>query len=185
MNAGLEARLVELARAGESFTAIAASLGISRVHAGRIARRHGFTRRDGRWNGGRRITAGYVQVLCPDHPLASRGYVMEHVLVAERALGRTIPRKHPVHHVNGRRQDNRPGNLVICENARYHQLLHQRARALRECGHADWLKCEVCHQWDDPAYLSVRHNRRVGRHHTCHSRSENRRRALAGGADLS
>lgn len=33
-------------------------------------------------------------------------------------------------HVNGDPQDNRPANLVICQDQSYHQLIHQWARAL-------------------------------------------------------
>jgi DNA-directed RNA polymerase sigma subunit (sigma70/sigma32) len=39
-----------------------------------------------------------------------------------------------VHHVNGDRSDNRPANLVICEDQSYHQLLHQRADPQRQRG---------------------------------------------------
>jgi hypothetical protein len=66
------------------------------------------------WKGGRQIhTAGYVLVHAPDHPRASNGSVLEHLLVAEKALGRPIPRKHPVHHANEDRADNRPGTARI------------------------------------------------------------------------
>lgn len=39
-----------------------------------------------------------------------------HILVAEKALGRTLPKGAEVHHVNEDRADNRNTNLVICEN---------------------------------------------------------------------
>lgn len=70
---------------------------------------------------------GYVRVL------ASKGRrVYEHVMVAERVLGRplrNLGRGHPdtevVHHVNGDKRDNRPANLLICTHA-YHVELHHR-----------------------------------------------------------
>lgn len=73
---------------------------------------------------------GYVYLSMPDHPNSDhRGRVYEHVLVASKALGKAIPKGAVVHHVNGLRGDNRPENLVICENEAYHKLIHARMKA--------------------------------------------------------
>ena len=45
-------------------------------------------------------------------------------LIAERALGHPLRLSAPIHHVNGRRKDNRRRNLVICDSHAYHRLLH-------------------------------------------------------------
>lgn len=52
----------------------------------------------------------------------------EHILVAEKALGKRLPSGAVVHHVNEKRADNRPQNLVICPNEDYHRLLHKRMK---------------------------------------------------------
>jgi hypothetical protein len=81
------------------------------------------------------------------------GRIFEHVKVAEIALGKTLPVGSEVHHVNGIRSDNRPSNLVICQDRPYHKLLHVRMNAIK-AGHPPYYrKCPFCKQYDDPANL--------------------------------
>jgi len=90
------------------------------------------------WKGGRYVASnGYVRVLSKSHPRAdASGYVSAHILVAEAALGKHLPRGSAIHHVNGNKRNNRPRNLVICESNSYHQLLHSRAKRLERLGAA-------------------------------------------------
>ena len=74
-------------------------------------------------------------------PKTSAGYVLltingerkyEHVWLAEKALGKPLPPKAIVHHLNEIPDDNyTPFNLVICPDQKYHMLLHKRARELK------------------------------------------------------
>jgi hypothetical protein len=122
--------------------------------------------------------SGYVLISMPEHPRAdTRGYVREHVVIAERALGRSLPEKAEVHHANEIKRDNRPGNLVVCEDRAYHMLLHKRMRALDECGHADWIRCEGCRRYRDPAEMSVRKNKLAGKCRRCMREFSRARRA--------
>lgn len=102
------------------------------------------------WKGGIvKHSSGYLMVKMLGHPRANQeGYIWQHTLVAEKILGKFLPPKAVVHHVNGIKDDNRLANLVICENEPYHQMLHRRKRALEACGHADWRKCHHCKKWD-------------------------------------
>lgn len=82
------------------------------------------------WKGGRFIINGYVCVKASkEHPSADKnGYVLEHILIAERALGRRIPVGVQVHHFDEVRSHNEGSNLVICQDAKYHMILHARRR---------------------------------------------------------
>ncbi len=53
-------------------------------------------------------------------------YSPEHVLVAERSIGRLLRRgvEH-VHHINGVKSDNRPENLLVCTKSRHRELHRQ------------------------------------------------------------
>ena len=89
-------------------------------------------------NGGKSFTdSGYMLIKVQNHPRANaNGYVREHILVVEKVLGRFLPKGVEVHHINGKRNDNRPENLIVCQDSAYHKLIHQRQRAFDACGHA-------------------------------------------------
>ena len=82
----------------------------------------------------------------PSHPRASAsGCVYAHVVVAEAALGRLLPDGCEVHHVDENPRNNAPNNLVICQDAAYHKLLHARARIVRAGGNPDSDRvCSTC-----------------------------------------
>jgi len=106
------------------------------------------------WKGGKRIdTFGYVQLWDPKHSRSSNTYVREHIVLAEKALGKPLPEGAQVHHVNQKKADNGGGNIVICQDDAYHKLIEKRARALQACGHATWLKCPFCKQYDNPTKM--------------------------------
>lgn len=52
---------------------------------------------------------------------------LEHILVAEKALGRRLRKNEVVHHINCNPADNRKENLLICTRS-YHTDLHWRMR---------------------------------------------------------
>jgi len=122
-------RKAEAARryeAGESQQQIADAFGCNQTSVSNALRELGVLTRipmrgenHHSWHGGRHIdSAGYVRVYLEDadaHLLKPHfnGRVMEHRLVMARKLGRPLTKHETVHHIDGNRQNNAPGNLQL------------------------------------------------------------------------
>jgi hypothetical protein len=70
-----------------------------------------------------------------------RGYVAiwdgdkleyQHRLIAEKALGKPLPKGAVVHHIDEDKANNHPSNLVICPDQTYHRLIHARMKAYED-----------------------------------------------------
>ena len=129
----------------------------------------------GRWKGGKRLDkSGYILILNRSHHRAATdGYVREHILIAEKALGKPLPPGAVVHHVNGSKDN---GPLVVCQDHAYHMLIHQRMRAKKECGHANWRHCCFCKKYDSPDNLYTSADGSNIYHRACHAEYEYKRR---------
>lgn len=72
------------------------------------------------WNykNGKYKFQGYLMVL----RINGKGYIKNHLLVAEEKLGRSLTKEEVVHHIDGLRDDDRPENLWIFPNNKSHGL---------------------------------------------------------------
>lgn len=88
------------------------------------------------WKGGRFELKGYIWIninlpgVRPFAPMAQRHgggqYIMEHRLVMAQYLGRCLRSDEWVHHLNGKKNDNRIENLELVER-KYHRLSYKDA----------------------------------------------------------
>ena len=135
-----------------------------------------------KWKGGKRIFGGRTKYYFLRKPFHKRaimgGYVQEHIIIAEKVLGKYLPENAVVHHINNDGLNNANSNLVICQDDEYHKLLHKRERALNDCGHASWLKCKFCGQYDATENLKLIKSRKYGAgyHPKCQSEYDKKRR---------
>lgn len=85
--------------------------------------------RGSNWKGGKSHSGGRILVLCPDHPYANyHGRVLEHRLVMEKHIGRTLLPSEIVHHINHDSSDNRIENLQLYASNSQHVTDHNNKR---------------------------------------------------------
>ena len=92
------------------------------------------------WKGGRVYsTDGYIWTMCPDHPKATKkGYVYEHRLVMEKAIGRYLSSDEVVHHIDGVKDNNSLQNLALTnfsQHSRHHCEGRPRPVRVLQCAY--------------------------------------------------
>jgi hypothetical protein len=88
----------------------------------------------------------------------------------EQILGKKLCWCNQVHHINGDQTDKSNSNLVVCENALYHALIHTRAEAYAVTGNPNFRKCIYCLKFSDPiTMLKISGTQQTKRyaHHIC------------------
>lgn len=84
-------------------------------------------------NDGKTYLNGYIAVYMPEHERAfDNGCVYEHVLVAEKMLGRKLKPLECVHHEDRDRTNNNPNNLMVFKTNDDHVAYHGGAEYLQD-----------------------------------------------------
>lgn len=101
--------------------------------------------RNPRWKGGRWIDHdGYALVKRWDHPDHRKsGYVLEHRLVMEEAIGRRLLPTEIVHHKNSNKSDNRLENLELLDGQATHMIIERTGKKYPRASGV-WFTCELC-----------------------------------------
>lgn len=130
----VESRIVELARQGMSVKQAEKELGLEATVIREYAARNGERFKDSYHAGFITTGNGYRMVPAPDHPgKDSKGYVREHVLVAEKVLGRYLLAHEIAHHRDRNKANNAPGNIEV-------MTLSEHARLHASAGDTGWAK---------------------------------------------
>lgn len=118
------------------------------------------------WKGGVTSSRGYIEIWKPDHPMAKKNKrIRQSRLIVEKALGKILHRNLIVHHFDGNQDNDTPGNLIPCENAEYHMLLHTRQKAYEACGNPNFRRCKYCRIYDHPLNLYIAPNQPWNSYH--------------------
>jgi len=119
------------------------------------------------------LRSGYITLVDPNYRTPVIGSFhpktkQEHIAIAERALGHALPTGAVVHHHDRNKANNANRNLVICENASYHALIHARmnwiARGINPDTEARCYSCKTVKDLNDFPRDCTHWN---GRHKAC------------------
>lgn len=101
------------------------------------------------------------------------GEKQEHIAIAEKALGKSLPKGAVVHHVDCDPGNNKNNNLLVCPSQAYHRLIHQRQAAFDACGHAGYRKCVRCGGYESSDRMVIQSAKGkpiTYQHHGCRSK---------------
>lgn len=69
------------------------------------------------------MESSYRRIFAPDHPKADvTGFISEHILIAEKRLGRPLQKDEVVHHIDFNKLNNSPENLLVMTRRQHQQI---------------------------------------------------------------
>lgn len=107
----------------------------------KVVRIHKTGKKHFSWKGGTKRDGGdYLKTMTKGHPHADdRGYVFQHRLVMERAIGRRLALEEVVHHIDGNGFNNKLSNLMLFSNTTEHMSFHKRIKREKLLPYYDYM----------------------------------------------
>ena len=107
----------------------------------------------------------------------NNGRELEHLIVAEKMIGRKLTKDEIVHHINGKRDDNRPENLRVLSGHEKHVDVHtSKRREKYPDGFKSCPKCGVIKPFSDFHKNKSKSNGMNSNCKICHNNQIQRRR---------
>ncbi len=98
----------------------------------------------------------YVEDVSKLNPIHARVRTRKKV---ESILGKELPFSAVIHHIDENPLNAENNNLVVCSRL-FHSILHQRLNALKAGFPVYFIKCGICGNFDDPANMLHRNNKK-------------------------
>lgn len=97
-----------------------------------------------------------------------RKCVKVHRQIVENILGISLPSAVEIHHIDYNKANNKKSNLVVCQDRKYHQLLHRRTDTLLAGYNPDTHhKCNDCGDYKENTNFSFNKTRASGLSNIC------------------
>ena len=72
--------------------------------------------------------SGYILIYAPFNPFSKNGYVLEHRIEVEKRINRLLLPTETIHHINGKKDDNRIDNLFLFRTQAEHKSFENKVK---------------------------------------------------------
>lgn len=89
---------------------------------------------------------GYILIYAPCNPFSRNGYVLEHRLIVEQKINRLLTPNETIHHINGKKDDNRIDNLFLFKSQKDHKSFENQ---VQQFGFTQPILTKIKNRWNE------------------------------------